>query len=193
MPAQIVVGVCGYAQSGKDTVAAYLVQRHQFVRRAFADALREDMAALNPFIGHWYDDMTGQAPLWRYAEAIERWGYETAKAQFTELRQLLQRYGTEVHRDRDPDCWINRHREWVQNQQYWDPLADSLIVVPDVRFPNEANYVNVLIRVERPGVGPVNAHISDNMIDKLPANFVVTNDGTVEDLWEQVEATRLAW
>jgi dephospho-CoA kinase len=45
-----VIGLTGYAQTGKDTVGEILVRDHGFKRVAFADAVRECVYALNPLI-----------------------------------------------------------------------------------------------------------------------------------------------
>ena len=34
------LGICGKAGSGKDTAAAYLIEKHGFVKLAFADPLK---------------------------------------------------------------------------------------------------------------------------------------------------------
>jgi dephospho-CoA kinase len=44
----MIIGISGYARSGKDTVANYLVEHHEFTRMAFADAMREALLRLNP-------------------------------------------------------------------------------------------------------------------------------------------------
>jgi len=63
-------------------------------------------------------------------------------------------------------------------------------VIPNVRFPNEMRMVRdhsgVIVRVDRPGVGPVNDHISDH----LPGtpDVILANDGTLEELATRVHA-----
>jgi dephospho-CoA kinase len=46
----MIVGISGYARSGKDEAAKALVEMG-FERRAFADKLREFLLALNPMVG----------------------------------------------------------------------------------------------------------------------------------------------
>jgi hypothetical protein len=46
----VIIGLCGYAQSGKDTLAAYLTENWWFDRRAFADPIRDVLYNLNPLI-----------------------------------------------------------------------------------------------------------------------------------------------
>ena len=45
-----VIGLTGYAQSGKDTLASILVERYGYRRVAFADAIREFIYEVNPMV-----------------------------------------------------------------------------------------------------------------------------------------------
>lgn len=106
-------------------------------------------------------------------------------------RQLLQTLGTEWGRQmiRD-DIWL-RVAFWR-----WEQLAAggvSLIVVPDVRFENEARMIRgeggEVWMIHRPGVEPVAAHSSEAGIPLKLIDRLVVNDGTVDQLRERVEAT----
>ena len=44
----MIIGLSGYAQSGKDTVAKVLIEEYGFTRIAFADKIREFLYDLNP-------------------------------------------------------------------------------------------------------------------------------------------------
>jgi hypothetical protein len=169
----IVVGICGYARSGKDSVAQILVEDFGFVRRGFADALRHDLLVLNPHIG---------ATQRRLRDVVSECGWDEAKQRWPEVRRLMQVYGTDVRRFEDPDVWVRRVVDWVSVS------GNSRVVVPDVRFPNEVGACTSLWRVDRPGVGPVNDHVSDNLVSELPASVVVRNDGSLDDLRSAVRA-----
>jgi hypothetical protein len=58
-----------------------------------------------------------------------------------------------------------------------------------VRFANEAAYIvrngGIVIRIDRPGVGPVNGHASEN-VDAVAADATVVNDGTPAELQQRV-------
>ena len=51
----MIIGLAGYAQSGKDTVAKFLVENHGFERVAFADPIRDLLYELNPIVGFEFD------------------------------------------------------------------------------------------------------------------------------------------
>lgn len=176
-----IIGLMGYAQSGKDTVGKALVERHGFTRLAYADALRNGLYALNPIVE---TSKLGQ-PAWRLAPLVDLVGWDQAKQQ-PEVRALLQRYGTEAGRDiHGPDCWLNVVRNQLRH--------DLDYVITDVRFPNEADLVHNLEgdlwKIVRDGTGPVNTHISDNL--ELPYDVALFNNGTLDQLDRLVDATLL--
>jgi hypothetical protein len=162
-----IIGLSGYAQSGKDTFARILAEDHGFSVAHFADALREACRALNPIVC----TETGL----RWAEAEEACGYEVAKADpcfGAEFRGVLQRLGTDVARD-------------MFGQNVWVDAAlakhvGGSVVYADVRFPNEADAIyeagGVVGRITRPGRAPVNGHVSEIAMDGYPVSFVVAND-----------------
>lgn len=184
----MLIGVTGYAQAGKSTVGRYLESRHGFKQVAFADKLRELALIINPLI-----DYGGESPedytVERLADAVARSGWETAKTN-GEVRRFLQVLGTEgVRGVLGEDTWVlaldDKVREMLTT---W-----ARIVVTDVRFPNEEAWLHtydqgVLIRVDRPGVvAAPREHESEVWVPKLSADYVLTNDGTLADLYEKVD------
>lgn len=191
----MILGICGFATVGKDAVADIIVQEFGATKVSWADPLRRDIWTLNPIVAFeereieswtedgWRYDTT--IHLVTYREAIERYGYNEAKARYPELRRLLQVYGTDVHRVIDPDYWVNRTMASL------DP--DKLYVVPDVRFPNEAAVCHQLILVSRPGIGSINGHASDAGLAFPYATASIDNDGTLGDLAAKVVPVVGGW
>jgi hypothetical protein len=176
-----IIALSGYGTCGKDSVADILVNEYGFVKYAWADTLRLAAEALNPIIACGVD---GEEI--RYNDALSDYGYNTAKSLFPEFRTVLQRLGTEVGRNLIGDnVWVNATMRRIERER---SLSDN-IVVADTRFPNEAYAVqaqpesrNYVVRVHRPGVGPVSDHPSETSLDDFPFDFVVDNDGTLDDL-----------
>jgi hypothetical protein len=60
------------------------------------------------------------------------------------------------------------------------------MAVSDCRYPNEAAAIRarggLVLRVERPGVEPINAHRSEVALDGFDFDAVIDNDGSIEDL-----------
>lgn len=170
-PAAQLVGLAGYARAGKDTTADIL-EEHGFERRAFADLLKRATLTLNPSV--WTADY-GHHPM---AMDVERLGWEGAK-QIPEVRELLQRMGTEVGRELfGTNFWVEKAMATVE--------AGSKVVFTDVRFPNEFEAIKAagghVWRIERPGFGPVNGHSSETAIDGFDYDLVIHNDGSLHDL-----------
>lgn len=165
----IIVGLSGVAGVGKDEGAAALVRERGFTRLGFADTLREALYRLNPWIPH----------AARVQDLVDDYGWDEAKRRFLEIRELLQRMGTEVGRQLiDDQVWVTTlfaraKREGIEK-----------LVIPDVRFPNEQTAVEerggTVYRIVRPGFAPINAHASDNALVDSDFRIVVHNDSTLD-------------
>lgn len=188
------LGLSAYAQSGKDTVADYLVQRHGFTRVAYADILRDALYTLDVDVvvleatqeyslphddDIWLETLSVHPLCW----VVDNFGWEIAK-KHTTARELLQRLGTEVGRKMfGEDFWT---------QQAIRRIPDGAkVVITDVRFPNETpeNLLGIgqTWRIERPGYGPVNGHPSETAMDGYPFTTLIKNESTLEDLYIDVE------
>jgi hypothetical protein len=173
---ETVIGLTGYAQSGKNTIADQFVANAGFEQHGFADALKGILYELNPRIEMFNNDFIGY---WHIQTLVDQKGWEEAKKE-PEVRQLLQRLGTEGGRKYlGEDAWV---------RTLFAQPHGARIVISDVRFPNEAAAIRarggVVIRVWRDGVGPINSHASDK-IDFEP-DFNVVNNGTPEQAYEDV-------
>lgn len=167
-----VIGLSGYARAGKDTVADYLVETYGYTKMSFAAPMKEALLRLNPSI-----DVDGhRMPM---ETALRMLGWDSLKAMSTEIRPLLQRFGTEVGREMwGEDFWVNAAVNSIPD--------GSKVVFADARFPNEAKAVRELggqvWRIERDGVGPANSHPSEIALDDYDFDQVITNNGDVEAL-----------
>jgi hypothetical protein len=178
----MIIGLCGLKNSGKDTVAAYLVKQHNFERKAFADPLKQSVAALFGIDFSEVDRLKNDPNVYiaLTTVAIEDSYWERRQT----FREFLQRYGTESHRDVfGRDFWLD-HTLPVQG--FYPGRA---IIVTDVRFANEAERIRMLDgtiwMIDRPNVMPVDTHISEMM--DFDYDFLLNNDGSLEDLYENVE------
>ena len=174
-----IVGMMGYAQSGKDTVAARLVAEHGFRRYAFADALKRVALGIDPIVSV-LDDFTRV----HLSDVVDQYGWEAAK-RAPEVRRVLQHTGMVIRDTLGADTWVKE----VTRKFY---AEDMPIVVTDVRFPNEVDAIRrkggILVRVVRPGTGPVNAHASETAVDDVRPDWTFTNDSTIEALHASVDA-----
>ncbi len=178
MSAPTLIGWSGYAGSGKDTAALLLVDLG-WTRLSFADVLREFALAVDPLI-----PLTPMLTC-RLSQLVTKMGWENAKRTYPEVRQLLQRLGTDAGRRLlGTDVWVNAAFERVP--------AGAPVTATDVRFPNEAEAIRarggIVVRVERPGTYPINGHPSETALDSFEFDAVLVNDGTVLDLHAKVAA-----
>lgn len=175
-----IIGLSGYARCGKDSVANILVELG-WHRMSFADRLKLAVKELDPII----DGITDYSlsMYWDDTKSTtENWDY--LKDNFPEVRRMLQRMGTEVGRKLFGDNF------WVQQAFAAIPEGTHRVVFTDCRFPNEAASVRArggeLWRVNRPGFGPVNGHASETSLDDYTFDVIIDNDGTLDDLHNQV-------
>ena len=178
---QDLVALTGKAGSGKNTLADELVNKYGFIGIGFADPIKEMLKQLNPLVPI---DMGLDGELikstMRLATLVDSVGWETAKRENVEVRELLQRLGTEAGRQIiSPDVWVDIAIKKALN-------APSPVVFTDCRFPNEVAAVRsrggLLVRVHRQDVEPVSSHISENAIDDIPADLTVMNVGARHEL-----------
>lgn len=182
----MLIGLSGYAQTGKDSTAEVLVTKHGFTRIAFADKLREALYNLNPVVGYRWRGLRREPVL--YADLIDALGYEGArKTKYApEIRRLLQRLGTEVGRNMfGENFWVEQALKDVSPNH-----SRENFVVTDCRFLNEARAVaqrgGEVWRISRPGVGPANDHISEVGLDDWPFDRSISNEGTLDVLADKV-------
>ena len=174
----MIIGLAGYAQSGKDTVAKVLIENFGFERVAFADPIRNLLYEMNPAV------KDGD---YRLQGVIDGYGWDVAKTAFPEVRRLLQDLGVGARKVFGEDFWV---KQALGSYKPWDN-----IVVTDVRFTNEADYIKgfpeaQLWRIKRIGVGAVNGHVSERDMDGYNVDQIFANNGTLEDL-EALIKTRM--
>lgn len=178
------IGLSGYAQCGKDTVGNLLVQRFGYTRRAFADRMKEIGLAIDPIIDFLHGSPPIETRAVRLSEIVGAVGWERAKHN-PEVRQFLQRIGTEAGRALlGPDVWVDLLFADFQPEDTW--------VITDVRFKNEATRIitegGSMIRINRPGVEPPNDHLSEHDLADWNFDFVIENDGELDDLEDAVDS-----
>jgi len=169
-----VVGLCGFAFVGKDTVADVLAVHARFHKVAFADALRAEIcAAFGVDVATLTDRSRKQEPIadlalvkcrdMGYVGAVIRHiAQQEAATPVLDLwtaprspRETLQLWGTQYRRAVDPLYWIRQVRTRIRFRAA--ELGETSFVVTDVRYPNEADLVREfageLWQITRPSCG----------------------------------------
>jgi hypothetical protein len=140
----MIIGVCGFIGSGKDTIADYLTNFHGFRRESFANTLKDAVSQIFGWDRTLIEGRTKQAREWR--EQRDEWWSERLGMDITP-RYILQQWGTEVCRKGfHNDIWIASLENKLRN------IKDD-VVISDCRFPNEIKSIRssggIVIRVKR--------------------------------------------
>lgn len=184
----VIVGVSGSAGSGKDAVGALLSMR-RFVRIAFGDALREEVASAIR-----YGSFPVSTPpsivdyMKRYRKSLKD---IYAKPTPLGVRKILQWWGTDYRRSQDPDYWVIKLAESLYGQH-----ESSSWVIPDVRFQNEIDFIRskdngIVIRLEGRSSSRVPVHSSE---EQTLTGFYehIKNTGTLYDLAFKVRSVLIS-
>lgn len=203
----MLIGIAGYAQSGKDTVCNIL--RHHGVvskRYAFADPIKVTCNALFGWDDrHAYGELKEtqlkvsmhDLDVPKFTERLSEYGIDQFGLDFEQiLGELLEHLTLKV--DNGEILIDTSPREVYQvfgtevgrnklDSDIWVkvcPLED--VCIPDVRFPNEVDYLQqnggILIRVVKNDATPVRVHESESYIADLRVHHVVENNGSLSDL-----------
>ena len=201
----MIIGICGFIGSGKDTVADFLVNFHEFRRESFASTLKDSVAAVFGWDRTLLEGRTAEAREWR--EQVDPWWAERLDMPTLTPRWVLQYWGTEVcRRSFHDDIWIASLENKLRNSK-------DNIVISDCRFPNEIEAIKkangVIVWVQR-GALPewyddaVSANQGNNIginamkLRKIHASewawlgsefdHVIDNNGTIDDLFKQAQS-----
>lgn len=176
----VLMALTGYGTAGKDEFADTLVEQFGYVKMGWSDPLYQLALVIDPdlVVGKW---------LWwdkkeRLSSIAGRLGWTKAK-ETPAVRQFLQVLGTEGVREcLGQDAWISASLPKIRRLI----KEGENVVITNCRFENEGAVIKELggwlIRVTRPGVGPVNNHVSDAGLVFDMTDFEIANDGTIEDL-----------
>lgn len=190
------IGLSGFAQTGKTTVANYIESEFGYRRQHIAEPLRDMLRTL--LRRYRYTDET----IDRYLtgdlkeEVIPELGVTSRHAQIT--------IGTEWGRELiNQDIWADL---WALEASW----AGGLAMNDSVRFPNEENAIRhelggFTILVTRAGTKPVafkwgfigeklydwfgcmwGVHDSER-VDRLNPDHIIDNNGSLEELYEQID------
>ena len=205
----MIIGVCGFIGSGKDTIADYLTNFHGFRRESFANSLKDAVAQVFGWDRTMLEGRTKQAREWR--EQVDAWWAERLNMPNLTPRWVLQYWGTEVCRKAfHDDIWIASLENKLRNSK-------DDIVISDCRFPNEIKSIKdaggIVIRVRR-GAEPewytdaadmnagdrcMNYALAKNRMSKLGIHasetawvgtkfdYTFANDSSIDDLYAQVK------
>jgi len=204
----MIIGVCGFIGSGKDTIADYLVGFHGYRRDSFAGTLKDAVAAVFGWDRELLEGRTPEARAWR--EQVDPWWANRLNMPNLTPRWVLQYWGTEVCRKAfHDDIWIAALEARLSRR------SDNT-VISDVRFPNEIQSIRNaggkivwVRRGELPswyGVAlaannnppqpnasseilrELGVHISETAWVGTKFDYEIDNNGTIEELYANIKS-----
>lgn len=168
-----ILGIAAPARSGKDTICRFLESRYRFTTDSFMAPVREFVARILNVSIEELEQIKDQPVKWLQGRTP---------------RHMTQTCGFEWGREMiAPQIWIESlwRRQPVRGMQH-------RLVVSDVRIEDEADSVRaaggVVIHLSRPDAENVESHKTERSIIVRPEDIVIVNDGTLMDLYRQVEA-----
>jgi len=189
----MIIGISGYSGSGKDLVGTIIqeISLNKWHIKKWAGKLKTIASILTGIPVENFEDQefkkTLLGPEWGTVKDIPLNGVPVfADMQFNSLmtvRDFLQKLGTEAIRD-------SLHENTWVNATMVDYTAESNWIITDTRFPNEAEAIKkaggIVVRINRPGVQPINPHPSETSLDDWSFDAVINNDGDVSDIVHKV-------
>jgi len=200
----MIIGICGFIGSGKDTAADYLVNFHGYRRESFAASLKDAVAHVFGWDRMMLEGRTAESRTWR--EQPDEWWSNRLGRNITP-RYVLQYWGTEVIRQGfHDDMWIASLENKIRTSR-------DNIVITDCRFPNEISGLKQqgakIIWIQR-GITPHwydiaaqanrgsknainwlaenNIHASETSWAGTDFDAVIDNDGSIDGLYRQLKS-----
>jgi dephospho-CoA kinase len=185
------VGICGEIGSGKTLVSDYLVNNLHYDEYAFAKPLKDIAITM----GFTHTEVYGTQ-----AQKLSKNKYWGISA-----REFLQKFGTEIGREMMPSVIPNMNMgesgsPWIKLFEiYWKSLIErkgvsATLVVSDVRFVDEAKAVKQnsgvvirLVRKRKDTSGFEHKHTSETSMNGIEPDYIVTNDGTKDELYKKIQ------
>ena len=176
------IGLTGRAGCGKNTVADFLCETHGFVQIALADPLRDGLKAM----------------LGVTTEQLSRRDLTEARIDWIgrSPRELMQSLGTEWGREQvATDLWLRVAAQRIERIKASPPcLHVAGIVVSDIRYENEANWLSnlggKLWLIKRNNGPQLNGQVASQSCEQhIPTEMGeprIYNFGTLDDLYDQV-------
>lgn len=184
----ILIGLAGLKGSGKDTAGQILVEEHGFELLKFAKPLYDSAAALLDVDPALLDEYKNN-PRARIQLLLPQENTEVCNDVVRDfsIREYLQRYGTEAHRDVfGPGFWTD---QLIEQLQAVGTASDRRFVITDARFENECNAIvdvgGSLFYIERDaryGETSGDAHSSETPPPRKLISDFIDNSGSIEDL-----------
>ena len=209
----MIIGISGYSGSGKDTVGIiiqylkctnvanltvedvcqdykshewWLEEQSEWEIRKFAGKLKDIAEHLTGIDIEKFED-----PEYKKQNLPKEWAIHGMPMT---VREFLQKLGTDGLRNGlHDDVWVNALMADYKPVDYNDDEQpkNPKWIITDTRFTNEAKAIKdkggIIIRVDRPGVSPINNHPSETGLDNWKFDYKIVNNSDIYNLKESVK------
>ncbi len=159
-----VIGICGFAGAGKDTLASVI----GYTRLSFSKVLKDATSSVYNWDRTLLEGDTEQSRKWREEPDVF---WSTVMGRPFTPRMALQETGTKF-REIHPDIFVNSVKKYIENSK-------ENIVITDCRYPNEIDMIRA--------VGGKIVHVVRN----LPPWYDAYKNG--EDIDHKLHSSEVAW
>lgn len=164
-----IIGIVGRSRAGKDTIASIIIELYpEYQIQRLASPLKKAVVALYDFEPTQLEDDT--------KEIVDtRWN-KTPRETIQALTDYMMSYmGT----------------DFFTKRLYEDSAMPKHMIIPDIRYGHDIVEIKkrggIVIKVERSTKMYIK-HLFENHIDALEGDFQLHNNGTIEDLRQEVIA-----
>lgn len=210
----MIIGLVGLKGCGKDTAADFFITHYDnWIKGSFADSLKDTCACVFGWDREMLEGSTHESREWR--EKVDTWWAEKLGRPGFTPRIALQLVGTDLWRNQFNDgIWLLSFEKKLLD-------IKENVMITDCRFPNEIDLIQRLngkiVRVKRgedppwwdvavednarrdePYYNPMvpqaypEVHASESSWAGCTEDYVIVNDGTLEDLEESVKSPELS-
>lgn len=164
----MLIGISGSAGAGKDTLAGFFCNQYGFMRYSYAQPIKDACRVMFGWNDrHLYGDLKEMVdPFFGFSP-----------------RHAMQTLGTDWGRVHlRSDLWVKIAEKFILHNEH--------VVIPDVRFDNEAEHIltmgGILINIQRPGHRHISlsGHASEQGLSKefMDKSLIFINDGSLDKM-----------
>ena len=182
----VLVGLMGIKGSGKTTGATFLITNYNFIEKSFAECLKKACKELFLLTD---EQVFGSQE--QKETPDPRWFGCTP-------RKMLQFVGTDLLRDNlekimpclGKNIFTHHFKLWYERELQKNP--NICIVIPDVRFKNEIDFIQslngIVIKIDRPSVETGDTHQSEIELKNIMSHdYLIKNNGTLDKFYNDLE------
>lgn len=187
LPLPKVIGVSGFAGSGKDSFANIFVEKYGYTKISMADSIKDMLSVVFGWDREMLQGATPESRLWR--ETPDEFWSSVLEYPFTP-RKAMTTIGTNLFR-------VHFHKDiWVQSVKKKILDVGTNVIIPDLRFGNEIEMMRdigaCLFEIER-GARPewYERALQENLL--IQDGILPGTNESMEFLYPEVHESEYRW